>query len=319
MLTKTKDWNKIATVVKNIADTENSYMVGAADEIPGARCYSENGLSQLGTKLNFPSRFVSELLDYDHEELANEIIQTKCDDYFGSKKKGTSLLFREFADPDGKSRVHGVLTDRYSIFDDKEVVDIMESSDYLMGAEEFWSDITPDQFHTRFVSKERLHIPNDPSDLSMCVFVDNSMVGKSMLKIRFGLYRWACTNGVISDFKEFNIVRERHIGADKDWTRIVAEAMIDVKCYEQMLLDRVNKMACEKSAIYDMSEEDAVRYIKDKLTTSTKKAKEIIECFNVVYGGFSKWDLCNAITDVAHNAENLDTRLLYESKAMKVA
>lgn len=311
-------WEDVKSLVGKIAETENSYMYTKDAQLPSHTRFAPNGLSQLGSKTHFPPTFINELIADGHGALADQIMAAKCDDYFLNDRHN-ALLFREFGFGHKEPMIHGVLTDRYSVFDDKEVVNILESSDYLMGAGQIWYDVTPDQFHARFISSEKLYIGGDTSPLSMCVFVDNSMVGKSMLKIRFGLYRWACTNGVISDFKEFCILRERHVGTEKDWTRIVAESLIDVKRYEQMLLDKVKDMSITKSAIYDMTEEDAERYIRDKLTTSKKKAREIIECYNTVYGAFSKWDLCNAITEVAHNVETLDTRLLFEQRAMKVA
>ncbi len=318
MLTK-GNWSDVTKRVSDIAVTEESYMFAKKDmpEILKANRFSANGLSQLGSKTHFPAVFVNDLLRQGHGKLADEIVTTKTNDFFTANENG-EMFFREFA-VDGVKSIHGVLSSRYSVFDDKEAVEIISASDYLMNAAEVWYDVSPDQFHARFVSSEKLFINGDSSPLSMCVFVDNSMVGKSMFRIRFGLYRWACTNGMITDFKEFQILRERHVGIDKDWKYIVAQAVLDVKKYESMLLDKVNNMAATKSAIYDMDEEDAIRYIRDKLATSKKKAREILTCYNTVYGAFSKWDLCNAITEVAHNVDSLETRLSFESKAMKVA
>lgn len=318
--------------VNGIAATEKSYMfsprleAGGFCEHPDVKRFSSNGLSQLGAKVHFPPQFVSELMSEGHVMLADNIVQTKINDYF-LRKPDSEIFFREFADEpvhediknEPKRTIHGVLSSRYSVFDDIEALDILKASDYLMSAESIWYDITPDQFHARFVSPKKLYINGDSSPLSMCVFVDNSMVGKSMFRIRFGLYRWACTNGIISDFKEFCILKERHLGTEKEWQRIVAESILDVKQYEEMLLHKVSDMAVTKSAIYGMTEEDAIRYIKDKLATSKKKARDVLTCYNTVYGAFSKWDLCNAITEVAHDFGDIDTRLSFESKAMRVA
>ena len=318
MLTK-GTWKDVRKRINDIAKTEKSYLFDRTMTTPDVLRFSTNGLSQLGNKAHFPAAFLNDLIASRHTELANEIVRTKMDDLF-TAEPDKELFFREFAEENGSNpTIHGVLTSRYSVFDDKEAADILESSEYLMNAEEVWYDISADQFHARFISPERLHIKGDKSDLSMCVFVDNSMVGLSMFKIRFGLYRWACTNGMISDFKEFCMIRERHVGNEKDWMRIVAEAVLDAKQYEQMLLDKVSDMAETKSSIYAMTEEDAIRYIKDKLNTSKKMAREVLTCYNTTYGAFSKWDLCNAITDVAHKVENIDARLLFESRAMKVA
>ena len=86
-----------------------------------------------------------------------------------------------------------------------------------------------------------------------------------------------------------------------------------------MLIQMAEKMQEDASAIYNMTDEQAVTYIKTRLTTTAKKAEEIIEVYNTVYGGFSKWDLCNAITEVAHNVGNVENRILFEERALKVA
>ncbi len=319
MLYKT-DWSNVKNRINDIAAGEHSYRVGAEMVLPDIDNFSDNGLSQLGTKLHFPGGFIRELENAGHKDLATDIVRTRKEDFFHNYKPGeTPLLFREFKDPDDVSRVHGVLSSKYSIFDDKEVADIVESSDYLMRAGEVWANIDPEHFHCRFISDNKLELPGDDSPLSMCVFVDNSMVGRAMLTIRFGLYRWACTNGMITGLKQFSIVREKHLGANKYWNDIVASAMTNIGEYEEMLMDMVTDMSTTRSTIYSMTDEDAVRYIKDKLVTSTKMANKILDFYHNTYGGTTQWDLCNAITDAAHELENLDTRLFWESRAMKVA
>lgn len=322
MLYKT-DWNSVCTRVKDIADTENSYRVNKDTPFPAVYDFSDNGLSQLGTKLKFPARFVTELCEAGHYDLAEEIVETKRKDFFDTRKDCDSpLLFRAFDDPNGTSKVHGVLSDRYSIFDDNEVIDILSTSEYLMDAGEIWSDITPDRFHVRFISKEKLYIGRDTSPLSMCVFIDNSMVGLSMFRIRFGLYRWACTNGVICGLKDFTLVKERHIGLiddDKNWEKIVALSLEEAKDYENMMLSLVNDMSLSRSAIYGLTEEEAERYLRDKLHASKKIANAVILNYFTKYGGESRWDLCNAITDTAHEIESIGNRMMLEELAFRVA
>ncbi len=315
-----KTWEQIKERVTTIADGENSFRVNKLMEIPTVDHFSENGLYQLGSRFRFPAGFVRSLWDEGHTDLATDIVETKRADFFRHFKDDESpLLFREFPDDLGGSKIYGVLSDRYSIFDDKEVVSIAENSDYLMNAGEIWSQITPEHFHCRFIASEKLTIPGDPSPLSMCVFVDNSMVGRSVLSIRFGLYRWACTNGVISGLKSFEIVRERHLGVDKSWEDIVAASVNNSERYQEMLLTMVRDMSATRSAIYGMTDEDAIRYIRDKLAVSGKKATEILDFYQNTYGGASRWDLVNAITDAAHTVETLDNRLFLEQRAMRVA
>lgn len=326
---KKDTWDSFKTQVNEIADTENSYFFETGMEKPSVERFSENGFAQAGMKFVFPARFLTALQSEGHSNLANEILHTRMDDFFNSHTRKESflnadgktktetmpdkVLFREFG-KDGK--IHAVLSSKYAIFDDKEVINIMETSDYLMNSEEIWGHVSPDRLHLRFISKNKLNISGDDSPLSMAVFVDNSMVGKSSLKIRFGIYRWACTNGCISGLKEFNILKERHMG-EKDFTGVLSQALLESEKYEEMLFDKVREMSETSSSIYDMSQEDAIRYIKEKLTVGKKTADKIIELYNG-YGGVSKWHLCNAITDYAHGL-NIDDRLRFESLSMKVA
>ncbi len=291
-------------------ETENSFFFQGERELTVDE-FSSNGLSQLGTRTKFPTQFVNQLVMEQEDNLANEIINTQTKDYFG-RREGKPMLFRQFF-----GRTHAVLSEKYNVFDDDEVVKMVEGCDYLTNAEEVWGDISPDHLHLRFISGNKLHIEEDDSPLSMCVFVDNSMCGLSALKVRFGIYRWACTNGMIGGLKEFTLLKERHFG-EKDFSIMLNEVFEEVPLYEEMLLNKVKEMANAKSHIYNMTDEDAVSYIKDKLNLGKKQSAEIIELYKSTYGGHSKWDLVNAITDYSHKYETLErTRL--ETLAMKVA
>ena len=59
-----------------------------------------------------------------------------------------------------------------------------------------------------------------------------------------------------------------------------------------------------------------LKEIKNYLSTSKKIASKIYQAF-ILYGGATQWDLCNAITDVAHDVD-IETRLTFEAKAMSV-
>ena len=307
-------FSNMQTKVFEIARTENTYFMDKEKNKTNPLKYddfSSYGLSQAGVKLGFPSKFLETLSTDGHTELADEILKTRLDDFF--MKKDSPLLIRDFCDMH-----YGVLSDKYSIFDDSEIVDIISQVPYLMDAEEIWTNISPEQFHARFISKNKITLNGDDSPLSMAVFIDNSMVGKSSFTVRFGIYRWACTNGMITGLKEFQILRQVHKGKDtKEFAQIVNEALSNVQSYEKMLMDMVENMIATKSAIYEMSEEDALRYIKDKLTVGKKTAGKIIDMYQA-YGGKSKWDLCNAITDYAHQLD-FDTRLRFERLSSLVA
>ena len=324
MLTTTVNFSDVKNAVDKIKATENSFYVKSAGQFKKNKAilsdyhnYSKYGLSACGSRLGFPATFIVKHGD-KHPETASKIISECYGDFLAKAKASTNnrtskaLFIRTFSNV-----IYGVLTDKYSIFDDDEVVSLIEASDYLMKAEEFWYDVSPEHFHARFVSPDTLDFDGDSSPLHFCVFIDNSMVGESSLRIRFGLYRSACTNGCIFGLKEFEIAKEVHRG-QRDYVAILAEALSKCDEYEETLKQAVEQMAMTKSSIYELPDEVALSYLRDKLSVSDKVSRRIFEIYNTNYGD-TQWSLCNAITEYAHEVENISERIRLERLAVNVA
>ncbi len=313
-------FQEIEDRVKNLMRTENSYMLLGKniaepvrvavkkENIPHFKDYSPYGLSAMASRVGYPAQGLSILSATNNEDLADEIIGRFTNKYLEKH----NAYIREFG-----GLIYGFLSERYSTFDDDQVLDIIKTNDYLTNADKIWYDVSPVRFHARFIDKERFTVGEDNSPLSMAVFVDNSMVGASCFKIRFGIYRHACTNGMIWGLKEFTILKERHLG-DKDWTKIVAKAINESEEIKELIRKRILFMQGKKSAIYGLDEDKALAYIKNKLVTSEKTARKILDFYNNTYGGQSKWDLCNAITEASQEL-SLENRLTFETKALMVA
>ena len=69
---------------------------------------------------------------------------------------------------------------------------------------------------------------------------------------------------MISGLKEFEIAKEMHKG-EKDYVSIVAKALENAETYEALLLDMVENAIATKSAIYELTEDQAMAYIQKKL------------------------------------------------------
>ena len=313
MLNRTDDFNYVKAQINALITSREDRRIYKNSYTPAypllVSDFAEEGLSQTATKLRFPAQFVNELAHGDsrHSRLATEILNMRYDDYFNKDEK-VSLFERKFG-----GKIWAMLSERYAFFDDDEILPIIEKSDYLMNdCAEYWYSVSPKHTHIRFISNNKLYVGEDKSPLSMCVFLDNSMTGFSSFRIRFGLYRWACTNGMISGLKDFEIIRETHAG-EKDFKEATLEALDEIPMYEKMLVDQVERMQATESMIYEMDEEDALNKIKSYLNTSKKVASRIYDYY-LIYGGKSAWDLCNAITDIAHDLD-LEARLVFERKA----
>lgn len=320
-----ENFGEVKDAVTDLMSTEDSYYVRSREEYNGYKdiltnvdAYSGYGISSCGSRIGFPANFLTK-----HAIAHHDTVRTIMDDCYSDfferaevrkdNRSSKGLLIRSFDD-----EICGVLTDKYSIFDDDEVINLLEGNDYLMGAKEFWYCSTSEHFHARFVSQNTLDFDGDDSPLHFCVFVDNSMVGESSLRIRFGLYRSACTNGCIFGFKEFEIVKECHKG-EKDYSNILRLALSKCSDYEETLLKAVKEMAMSKSAIYGLEDEVALAYLRDKLNIGKKACGKILDFYKNTYKGESKWDLCNAITEYAHEVDNISDRVSLERLSVLVA
>lgn len=63
-----------------------------------------------------------------------------------------------------------------------------------------------------------------------------------------------------------------------------------------MLLNMVKKASTTEASIYNLDNEKAKVYLQKKLSVGREAADKILTSFKL-YGGKSKWDLTNAITD----------------------
>lgn len=314
-LTTTKNFNDLETRVDRLMLSEASYDlrfedIAAGRSVPTIDQFAPYGITSMAGRIGYPAQALSILKEKGSHDIANEIIARFTKQYLDNGKK--DIFVREF-----NGQIYGFLSDKYSSFDDDKVLDIVKNSNIMENTEEIWYNVNPIHFHARFIDKERFTAGDDESPLSMATFVDNSMVGASAFKIRFGIYRHACTNGCIWGLKEFTILKERHLG-DKDWQAIMAKAISESGEMKELIRKRILFMQGEKSAIYGLDEDKALAYLKTKLATGTKTATKILDFYHNAYGGKTKWDLCNAITEASQEL-SLENRLTFETKAFSVA
>ena len=179
------DW--VESEVDHLMLSESSYNLRfepvstGAQKIPTIDQFSPYGLTSMAGRIGFPAQGLSVLKDRGSEDIANEIISRFTTEYLA---KGKDIFVREFG-----AKIYGFLSDKYSVFDDDKVVDIIKDSGILQNTESIWYNVNPIHFHARFIDKEKFTVGDDDSPLSMAVFVDNSMVGAAAFKIRFGIYR----------------------------------------------------------------------------------------------------------------------------------
>lgn len=319
------DFDTIKSTVTELCETEKSYEVNQDNlsfskvsnelfskvRLLDCENYTDFGFKSMGRVANFPAPFVRELNASD-SELAQQIVKNRLNHYFFSEQK-KPFTIREFG-----GKIAGVVSDKYAYFDDNEVVDILENSPLSkMQFENVY--ITPERFHLRAIDRDNpFRIDGDDSNMFFTFFVDNSMVGASSFRVRFGVYRQVCSNGLIIPHKEFVVVKQVHRGT-KDIAAIFNSQVAMISEKRNEIIEMLNTSSDVESKIEELSEEYKADYLAKKLNTSKAETEKIIMLYNETYGGKTKWALVNAITEFARDVNNLDRREMLETRALNVA
>ena len=310
----TVSFDTVSEKIHAITDTENSYLVcGCDDHIANYENYSEYGFATLGRTVGFPAPFMSNLYN-DNPQLAAEVIRDRISNYFANERN--PFYAREFG-----GKIRGIVSDRYAFFDDNEVCKIISKSP-IADLQFQQSDISPERLHLRAIDLDNpFKVDGDESNLFMLYFIDNSMVGQSAFKVRIGIYRQICSNGMIVPKQEFVLCKAVHRGKKDIYTEFneAVEFLAEKRDQIQAL---VQDTANAEATIEQLKNEFRDAYIQKSLNTSKKEADEILKLYNkysIEYGSHSKWAMINAVTEFARDIQNIERRTLLEGRALQVA
>ena len=149
------------------------------------------------------------------------------------------------------------------------------------------------------------------------IFIDSSDVGRSALRIMFGIFRVACTNGLIIP-AICTKIHQRHIGINKeDLLGIVAESIKNIP----VMMDNAQELiwyAAEKK-INMVTPDDLgiiAKELKDLASVSEEESSQIIRIVREKYWT-SQWGLVNGITEFAQS-KTLERRIELEEAAGKL-
>lgn len=309
---KTIDFNTVCERVTFITDTEVTTKIDAFNQyrVHNVERFSEYGLSTLGKTVGFPAPFIRKVHE-TNPALANTVVKDRVNEYF--KKDAPEFFTREFG-----GQICGVVSNKYAYFDDNQVIDIISDSPLTkMGFQN--AIITPERLHLRAIDVDNpFTIGNDDSQLYFAYFIDNSMVGQSSFKVQLGIYRLACTNGMIVPMREFVICRQVHRGT-KDIAAEFNESVAFLAEKQEDIKALITGMASEDATIATLQAEFREDYIAKKLNTSKKETEKIFQLFESVYDGHSKWGMANAITEFARDLNDINRREFLERAAFRAA
>ena len=272
---------------------------------------THHSLGQLGTKIGVPSRYIEKCIASGRIDLAKDNVNSWLEDY------NKSLFIREY-----RGRIRGILSNKYSVCDSDTILNVFSDvmGNRLANYDIKGNFLNEERLHLRMVNKERMNI--DGEDLFSGIFIDSSDVGRSILKVNYGVYKLVCTNGLVIAKAGGTLFEQKHVGISADDLRDgLKEAFEKLPVLEdnaRQWIEFARNTPCKEVAfdIKHLSEEDMdsfVESIRQKTMLSKESATKVVELMRTKYDG-SKWGLINGITEVAQDF-TLERRLELETIA----
>lgn len=264
---------------------------------------SRYALGQLSTKIGVPARYIEKCVESGRIDLAQDNVNSWLEDF------NKDLFIREY---DG--RVRGILSSKYSVCDSHEILQVVDDAVDLSRYNVKGSFLNEERLHVRLISKEML--PIDGEDLFAGLFIDSSDVGRSILTVKFGIYKQVCTNGLVICKQGGVLFEQKHIGiSSEEFHQGLVASLSNVDILTENAVEWV-KRAKTRFNHWDINSthpeeiQEFVNYIRNQTNLSEDSANKVITLMQDKYED-NRWGLINSITEVAQDF-TLERRLELE-------
>lgn len=306
-----KDFNVSNATYKNVRyDGDTCRLLYQPDDtsVPSrSMAMTRHSLSQLCNKIGVPVRYIDKCIDSGRLDLAADNINSWIDDF------GKNLFLREY-----KNTIRGVLSDRFSVLDTPQIMEVLDD---VLDFDEYRIKghfLSPERFHARIIQREMMNI--DGEDLFAGLQIDSSDVGRSILYVRFMIWKQVCTNGLCISQGGGVLFQQKHIGIDasefRDGFRNALSNVPVLVEHAKELVEEARTSNDGKYATKSFSEQqmkDFIERVKMKTKLPDDGVSKVIQLMNDRYGS-SKWGFINSLTEVAQDY-TLERRLEIEKIA----
>ena len=306
-----QDFNVSNVTYKNVRyDGDTCRLLYQPDDTSvGSRsmAMTRHSLSQLCNKIGVPIRYIDKCIDSGRLDLAADNINSWIDDF------GKNLFIREY-----KNTIRGVLSDRYSALDTPHIMevinDVLDFDEYSIKGH----FLTPERFHARIVQKEMMNINGE--DLFAGIQIVSSDVGRSILIVKFMIWKQVCTNGLCLSQGGGVLFQQKHIGIDasefRDGFRASLSNIPTLVEHAKELVEEARSSDNGRYSIKTFNEQqlkDFVERVKMKTKLSDDGVQKVLQLMTDKYSQ-SKWGFVNSLTEVAQDY-TLERRLEIEKIA----
>jgi len=313
------------TTQSSVFNGGNNIMLSFADNTHYEGRFSENARRQLGTHLGIPSQYIEKLqargmdnlVDANFNELLSSPVRNATDRLFRTYDNGPasnvfrSVHSRSFLTFDYVDLMDGVAPVLHQIADKQELRFIS-------------TGLTDNKLYMKIVFPNmQLEVRSKQvNDIVECgVIISNSETGHGSITVRQFIRRLVCDNGMTVD--DAAGTRRRHVGSanargelDYQSDTIMSMKQTLTKQLRDHVLDCVNEdkfkatvakfnEAAQDALDHRVEPEDAIESVGKKLSLSDSEVKQAKRSL-LEDGDYSRWGFANAITHVAHKAEDYD-------------
>ena len=266
--------------------------------------FSGNGITALCNLLTIPTQYVKKCMAQGNFGLACLNLNTWIDKMPQDKE----MLLRTT-----NSRLFGIVSNKYTIFDDSEVLDVVEG---ILGPQNNYSikdySISPELMKLRIVSRDKIIINGE--ELSFGFDVKNSRVGRSSVSIDVLIYRAICSNGMIFGGSKGMMYTKRHVAIERgslvtEFTEMLDQAPDTIEFIKKHIEE--SQLSVAKAGV--------ITSLLSKFKTENIPKNALIRLEQSISenSNVTLWDFANQVTSMAQEY-SIETRERMEVFAGKI-
>lgn len=270
---------------------------------------NDNSLNHLCNRLEIGTRYISKCLPVS-QNLVNHNLN-----FWISNNKNKKLMLRTIEGHD-INRVRAIMSDRYKRIDSDVVANSTLNKLMDMNAELKYSYYDGDNMNITAVLPKLEGEVVEGDFVQGGITITNSEIGQGSLVVKPFIYRLVCTNGMVAP-EYLNQFYAKHVGKmiididnDDQWKTIVSkmEQQLELVANPELFEENLNKL---KQATEQKINSHQIEVLAKNHGLSDVERAGVFERLNHYVGETfitSKYDVANAITNIANDEEKSDDR-----------
>jgi len=266
---------------------------------------NDNSLNHLCNRLEIGTRYISKCLPVS-QALVNDNLN-----FWIKNNKNKNLMLRT-----QKNEVRAIMSDRYKRIDSDVVANSCLSKLMDMNAELKYSYYDGDNMNITAVLPKLEGEVVEGDLVQGGITITNSEIGHGSLIVKPFIYRLVCTNGMVAP-EYLNQFYAKHVGKmiidldnDDQWKTIVDKMgqQLELISNPELFQENIDKL---KQATQDKINSHQIEVLAKKHGLSDDERAGVFERLNHYVGETfvtSKYDVANAITNIANDESKSDDR-----------